>query len=454
MTTKSNIAARLSGFQINELPRTLKEAIRTVRALGIDFIWIDAVCIIQDDTEDWSREASRMGKIYNHAYLTIAATNSKSSFDGFLQDREPSCRASLGFVFKGVQPPHSQTAVNETGIIHFRYPLETSVDDHLSNCDWNQRGWTLQENLLSTRTLYFTKDVIYYECVTSQKVESPGYKFPAHREFSVLLAESKSLPLAERIEIREEYLSNWYKIVEIYSRRNLTCPRDKLPAMEGLAGTLGDLIDDVYIYGLWKSDLHRSLLWHSYYSLTWKLPRGGYRAPTWSWASRDGSVFWDKSTFKRGWRSLVEDFNISPPQKCAHCDQTRGVRLELVALVAPVKDVLLAYDQPNDDGRDPDDWEELSSWDEYDELGSLCIDDDGDMPLFLADTHMILIAEKAETKNIQAILVQPYGDSNCFKRIGWFIHKPSQEAVEEEDFYDRDFEPIRKVFKSKRMILV
>ncbi|KAF2182373.1 hypothetical protein K469DRAFT_690842 [Zopfia rhizophila CBS 207.26] len=159
------------------------------------------------------------------------------------------------------------------------------------------------------------------------------------------------------MERREDYLSSWYKIIEMYSKRNLTSPRDKLPAMEGPLAILRDMTDDVYIYDLWKSDLYRSLLWHSHYRWTRKLPRGGYRAPTWSWASRDGCVIWDESTFQRGWRSLIEDFDISPPQKCAHCDQTRGEQLELVALVAPLKDVLLAFDN----GWDPDDSEELTS---------------------------------------------------------------------------------------------
>lgn len=216
LTTKSNIAARISGFHINELPRTLKDAILTVRALGIDFIWIDAICIIQDDKDDWSREASRMGKVYHHSYFTVATTNSESSFDGFLQDRERSCRASLGFALKGVQPLHSQTEVNETGIIHFRYPPEISVDDLLHDCEWDRRGWTLQEKLLSTRALYFTKDVIYYECVASQKIDNPGYKLPPKLptplELPTLLAELKNLTSTERIERREECYSTWYEL--------------------------------------------------------------------------------------------------------------------------------------------------------------------------------------------------------------------------------------------------
>ena len=250
VTKKRNIALRLSGFQMHELPRTLQDGIRTARALNIDFLWIDSICIIQDDPEDWSREASRMGSIYNHAYLTIAAANSKSSFDGFLEDRNPVYRTNLGFTFSELEPNQIQFPAREAGIIGFRCPPQIGVKKSLLNCDWDQRGWTLQENLMSTRVLYFTQETIYYECIESQKMENPGYELPIPRDAPKLIAESRVLPSAKRMRNREDYLSVWYKIVQAFSDRKLTCPEDKLPAMEGLARIWGELIDDVYIYGL------------------------------------------------------------------------------------------------------------------------------------------------------------------------------------------------------------
>ncbi|KAF2817515.1 uncharacterized protein BDZ99DRAFT_360764, partial [Mytilinidion resinicola] len=76
LTTKCNITARLSSLQMNELPQALQDAVQVSRALSVDYLWINAICIIQDDFEDWSKEASRMGTIYKHAYFTIAATDS------------------------------------------------------------------------------------------------------------------------------------------------------------------------------------------------------------------------------------------------------------------------------------------------------------------------------------------------------------------------------------------
>jgi hypothetical protein len=126
--------------------------------------------------------------------------------------------------------------------------------------------------------------------------------------------------------------------------------------------------------------------------------------------------------------------------------------------VAPLKDVLLAYDPLDQDldWFDPDDWDELGTWDEYEGyLGSFAVDNDEDMPLSLAYTRMVLIAERKETKNFQAILVRPTDMPNCFKRIGWFIHRETKEDTGEENSDDdREFESIQKVFELQRMSLV
>ncbi|ORX96676.1 heterokaryon incompatibility protein-domain-containing protein, partial [Clohesyomyces aquaticus] len=291
LTTKSNIKARLSGLKLQNLPRTLQDAVRTTQALGVDYIWIDSICIIQDDTDDWEREAITMGKVYKHACFTIAATNSSSSLDGFLHHRKPSAKASLPFFFSVVQDifPGITDVEAERGNFHFRYPVETGIIDHLSECDWKKRGWTLQEEILSTRILSFTKDVIHFRCMRSEEVEASGYFGPLPLRFPALLADMEAMPFAKRLNGDSDYHYGWYEIIEDYSKRTLSYPGDKLAAVGGLAETFESLINDTYICGLWKSDLHRGLLWQS---VSMSDIRGENGAPSWSWASRDGSITW------------------------------------------------------------------------------------------------------------------------------------------------------------------
>jgi hypothetical protein len=466
LTVRSNIDSRLLGFSLDELPHTLQDAVRTVRALDIEYIWIDALCIIQDDPGDWAQEASRMGEVYGHANVTIAATTSESSFDGFLQNREPSYRWSSNFIFKEVQSFRSDVLVEEPGVLHFRYPLETSVAKHLESCRWETRGWTLQEKLLSTRNLYFTKDVIYLECATSQILESPGYKAPERTELPMLLAESRAISSTERLSKREIYLSRWYDVVAMYTRRDMTAVADKLPAMDGLAATLKDVINDTYVYGLWRTDLHRGLLWHTWLNSPWKHPRGGYRAPTWSWACRDGPVVFDKSTCQPGWKSLIQVIDIVPHSKCSCCHETRGAQLELTAEVAPLKSVLLASIDPSDGEEEwyRNDWDTVKDWYEFDDLGTFVPDDDLEEGLYLPETRMILVAESVAPRNLQALIIQPYRDTSKFIRVGLFIqnqhHRPDPDFDDDSgaDVKNKnmslDFGPMRKLFKSERLTLV
>jgi hypothetical protein len=127
--------------------------------------------------------------------------------------------------------------------------------------------------------------------------------------------------------------------------------------------------------------------------------------------------------------------------------------LELVAPVAPLKTVLTVYMERNNCGWDG--WaevEELESWDGYDELGTFAVGE-ADMPISLSKTKMMLIAEKAETANIQAILIQPSSKPNEYKRVGHFIHKTTEMERTEEDDYP-DFVPLRSLFTNVKIRLI
>lgn len=82
--TKANYSNMLTSVSFDQIPRTFQDAVQVVRAFGKGFLWIDALCIIQDDRDDWARECVTMDSIYQNAVLTIAAQSTLRADQGFL----------------------------------------------------------------------------------------------------------------------------------------------------------------------------------------------------------------------------------------------------------------------------------------------------------------------------------------------------------------------------------
>lgn len=148
-TYADNIAQRKERIEYDELPASFRDAVRVARALGVRFLWIDSLCIIQEDPEDWAAEAGRMEQVFSHAYCTIAASSAESSLAGFLGGRRPRDAIMLP------TPEGSPLYLGED-IDDFRADVENSV--------LSSRGWVLQERALSRRTIYFTSTQVYWEC--------------------------------------------------------------------------------------------------------------------------------------------------------------------------------------------------------------------------------------------------------------------------------------------------
>ena len=284
-TTKSNLVSSLAGFSETELPQTLQDAIHVVSKLDIQYIWIDALCIVQDDINDWEKEAIQMSSIFQNAYVTIAATAAQSSSDGFL--RRPNC-CSLEMPFTVTK----EGCVEQNGIFYARFPNRSNTSALISNSRWKRRGWTFQEQILSTRVLYVTDDILYFECLMAQKVEDNAYRIPSSLWIPWL--QDARLIKKERSKLTSKgdnpYL-DWYSLVEEYTNRKLSCTADKLSALSGLAQKFAQVTDGVYLAGLWKSDLRRGIMWKPKFREHMTRP-STYRAPSWSWAALDGAVEW------------------------------------------------------------------------------------------------------------------------------------------------------------------
>jgi hypothetical protein len=151
-TTKKTIEAHCQAIKFDDLPKTFQDAVIITRALGIQFLWIDSLCIIQDDEVDWEHEAKCMGKVFASAYCTIAATSAKDSTEGFLIPR--SVKHSVRLVDKSVNNQFEVYACEVGG----------NFDHDVGHGVLNQRGWVFQERALSPRTIHFTATQTYWEC--------------------------------------------------------------------------------------------------------------------------------------------------------------------------------------------------------------------------------------------------------------------------------------------------
>ena len=154
-TERDSLHSRLSGFLESETTGALRDAITVCRALSISFLWVDALCILQGDLQDWQREPSLMGQIYSNSLLTICALSSSSCIEGFL-DR----RVALVVPFRSRVTPDVESTFNLTPVMRadflrsylppYRY-LGADRDSSL----WDSRGWTLLERTMSARMLMF-----------------------------------------------------------------------------------------------------------------------------------------------------------------------------------------------------------------------------------------------------------------------------------------------------------
>lgn len=157
-TYTSNIGELRRGIDVARLPKAFQDAIRVTRGLGLQRLWIDSVCIVQDDPDDWDAESKLMERVFSSAYCTIAASCSSGSSDGFLKQRpERQCVAMQG--------------PGRDGTYYVCEPIDNFYGD-VEQSELNQRGWVLQERALSRRTIYFAETQSYWECGEGVRCET------------------------------------------------------------------------------------------------------------------------------------------------------------------------------------------------------------------------------------------------------------------------------------------
>ncbi|KAJ3535803.1 hypothetical protein NM208_g6982 [Fusarium decemcellulare] len=308
-TEMASLTDRQQGIVLTDMPKTFQDSILVTRHLGFRYIWIDSLCIIQDSKDDWLREAKEMGRYYRGASLTVFALDSGGDDEGCFNHRDGDANAPLR---TPMFDPLVDAMASKTGSISFiQRILEHrdcfSMDDERHGFEnWrkikrplsalNLRGWTLQEWILSTRSLVFTSSEIEWvypsmsacECLPEGVLDLPKSKAGG---WEVLVKKQNRL-FEDSMELRLS--DTWCNITEEFSRRTLTFPGDKLPALAGIALEFSAAKSGDYVAGLWNDqNLRNHLAWYvppivpmQGPSRTSRPPQ--YRAPSWSWASIDG----------------------------------------------------------------------------------------------------------------------------------------------------------------------
>lgn len=294
---KTNDAFR-GGLAISKLAKNFQDAMEIAQSLGIQYLWIDCLCIIQDSTSDWLEQSKKMASVYSHATLTIYAMASETSHNGILTPRNSPMIKEMPFAQPVCVPVYKAgTFTDSEAQLELVHAEEDWEEDSLSlarNSILASRGWALQEYVLAPRRLIFGTRRVYWECLRGTQtmdgftLTGGMYSMLEFNEFTSWARMHAHFPRSK--SRGQELLKTYYELVEFYGARQLTKSSDKLPAFSAIAGSVHPAIGGDYIAGLWTADLHNGLVWFCERSSRHQPLPASYRAPSWSWAKSDHEV--------------------------------------------------------------------------------------------------------------------------------------------------------------------
>lgn len=310
ITTKQALSRHMDEISITKLPLTLIDGIKTARWLGLSYLWVDALCIIQDCELDKETEMAQMQHIFQHAYVTIVAARAKDLDDGFLKaDNFWYPRATLPVLCENGDTGHMLLLEGKE-----EHPIEPR---NMARERLHERGWTLQKVMLSPRLLVYGQNHVVWKCqcddrgrvydsTTGQENSTDWNGYCA----SAGLTTTRLSPTGEIIQPRlstsipnlllftdaahteraPKLYRVWKNIVQDYSNRSLTNPDDKLPALSGVVTYFQKSLLDEYIAGLWYAHILYEMSWTTVHPSKTVRP-ATWRAPSWSWMSIDGPIY-------------------------------------------------------------------------------------------------------------------------------------------------------------------
>ncbi|KAK4075142.1 uncharacterized protein Triagg1_4806 [Trichoderma aggressivum f. europaeum] len=256
-TTQANLQKHLQDIPWASIPKTFQDAITVARSIGLAYVWIDSLCIVQDDHQDWLKESKRMGSIYEQAEVTIAASHTPGCWEGFFFPRHPPPPSvEIPSFFSQGSDVSDASRIQVFATVR----RDTAANTFPEFGTLNSRAWATQEWLLSRRIVFFTKGTIIWSCKAITQRETGERCYSISRN------------------------TRWKNIIEQYSDRQLTYATDRLIALEGLRMELGKKIACEYAFGVWKESLPNQFLWQVTRIIDGAAISDPLKLPTWTWA--------------------------------------------------------------------------------------------------------------------------------------------------------------------------
>ena len=363
---------------MDKLSQTFKDAITVTCQLGFQYIWIDYLCIIQHDKEDWLRESAKMGDIFKSSSCTLAAVHAlddDSNDQGlFLPCDDPLAVRICCPVRRKAVPEVSAKIRNAAGqncvwkyewlkrgqgeadisdiIRHNTIVLRPRISSlwyKMRQSEWYNREWVFQERVLSRRMIYYTGDKVYWDCLQEQGDEQGVETAPSARKAWF----SSETVTASTAQSFVAMLAREYSICKLSKRK------DNLIAMLGVCNKFGDHYGQKFHAGILDDGTGQSLLWHASED---SMPQyEDFHAPSWAWAGRSGKPsYYIPEPLETISVSLISRISF---QMRTHCDYNNPHGLcegtcisGEISLIAPVGKLLRGrklYDIKLEDYNDP-----------------------------------------------------------------------------------------------------
>ncbi|OCL02861.1 HET-domain-containing protein [Glonium stellatum] len=315
--------------RIGELPGTIQDAIHCAKDLCFRYLWIDALCIIQDDDAHKAHHLPQMDHVYGAAVLTIIAAYPvpHSSLD--------LCKGLPGYRTSRTEEPEERL-IREVKGLHLTHP-SSNLEEVLKVTRWDKRSWTFQEGLLSRRSLYFTHAQTYFQCSCNVFCEDTNCEDVQRAAFvapGTTLWNQKCPYALDKYSNSDwgtwwlsrapfqsflESLPAYENILGNYTSRNMSDPTDILNAFQGITSVLRLSMQTEFWYGLPERYFDLALTWTllgPHQRRTAPIRKGQaetskQRFPSWSWAGWVSQAELDYYFPMAGYRPEIEWFMVN-----------------------------------------------------------------------------------------------------------------------------------------------